>query len=148
MRMGDDSTAGHHRSSGASVNATVSDVQLASVLDTAVDGIIVIDDNAMILMFNKACERMFGYQAAEVVGRNVAMLMSAEDAARHDHIRSRYRPPASVGSSETVARFAAGGTTALFLRVSSLSGRPSPRRGDNSSGSCGTLRRAWTMSGG
>lgn len=91
MRMGDDSTAGHHRSSGASVNATVSDVQLASVLDTAVDGIIVIDDNAMILMFNKACERMFGYQAAEVVGRNVAMLMSAEDAARHDQYIEAYK---------------------------------------------------------
>jgi two-component system sensor kinase FixL len=91
MRMGDDSTAGHHCSSGASVHATVSDVQLASVLDTAVDGIIVIDDNAMILMFNKACERMFGYQAAEVVGRNVAMLMPPEEAARHDQYVEAYK---------------------------------------------------------
>jgi len=91
MRMGDDSTAGHHRSSGASVHATVSDVQLASVLDTAVDGIIVIDDNAMILMFNKACERMFGYQAAEVVGRNVAMFMPPEEAARHDEYVEAYK---------------------------------------------------------
>jgi two-component system, LuxR family, sensor kinase FixL len=47
---------------------TVSEVRLASVLDTAVDGIIIIDEHARMMMFNKACERMFGYEAAEVIG--------------------------------------------------------------------------------
>jgi two-component system, LuxR family, sensor kinase FixL len=84
MRMGEVSTAGHPRSNGASLQATVSDVQLASVLDTAVDGIIVIDEAATILMFNKACERIFGYEAAEVVGRNVSMLMPSEHAIQHN----------------------------------------------------------------
>ena len=52
-------------------------MRLASVLDTAVDGIIIIDEKARMMMFNKACERMFGYGAAEVIGRNVAMLTPA-----------------------------------------------------------------------
>jgi PAS domain-containing protein len=42
-------------------STTVSEVRLASVLDTAVDGIIIIDEHARMMMFNKACERMFGY---------------------------------------------------------------------------------------
>jgi two-component system sensor kinase FixL len=63
---------------------TVSDARLASVLDTAVDGIILIDEQARILVFNKACERLFGYTASEMVGRNVNSLMPAEYAREHD----------------------------------------------------------------
>ncbi|HJW78162.1 MAG: PAS domain-containing protein [Microvirga sp.] len=37
---------------------SVSDVRLASVLETAADGIIIIDEHARMMMFNKACERM------------------------------------------------------------------------------------------
>jgi two-component system sensor kinase FixL len=70
---------------------TVSGAQLASVLDTAVDGIIVIDENARMLMFNKACERMFGYQAAEVLGQNVAILTPPEHAAVHDSYIDNYK---------------------------------------------------------
>lgn len=91
MRMGDDSIRGHRRSGGTKSHATVSDVQLASVLDTAVDGIIVIDDDASILMFNKACETMFGYASHEVIGRNVSILMTAEDASQHNRYMEAYR---------------------------------------------------------
>src|SRR4051794_35439757 len=91
MRMGELSTPGHPRSNGASRQATVSDVQLASVLDTAVDGIIVIDEAATILMFNKACERIFGYEAGEVVGHNVAMLMPNELATQHSWYVDSYK---------------------------------------------------------
>lgn len=77
----------HARSESA---PSVSDVRLAIVLDTAVDGIIVMDETATILMFNKACERMFGYAASEVVGRNVAMLMPSEHSVRHDGYVSAY----------------------------------------------------------
>jgi two-component system sensor kinase FixL len=70
---------------------TVSGAQLASVLDTAVDGIIVIDENARMLMFNKACERMFGYQAAEVLGQNVAILTPPEHVDAHDGYIDNYK---------------------------------------------------------
>jgi PAS domain S-box-containing protein len=48
---------------------------LRVVLDTAVDGVIVIDASGTILVFNPACERLFGYRPDEAVGRNVSMLM-------------------------------------------------------------------------
>lgn len=69
---------------------TVSDVRLASVLDTAVDGIILIDEQARILVFNKACERLFGYTAAEVLGRNVKAIMPAEYSHQHDRFVADY----------------------------------------------------------
>jgi PAS domain S-box-containing protein len=49
--------------------------RLRAVVDTAVDGVILIDANGAILLFNPACERLFGYTAEEVMGRNVKMLM-------------------------------------------------------------------------
>ena len=46
-----------------------------AVLDTARDAIVSIDATGVVTLFNRTAERMFGYRAAEVVGRNVAMLM-------------------------------------------------------------------------
>jgi two-component system sensor kinase FixL len=69
---------------------TVSEARLASVLDTAVDGIILIDEQARILVFNKACERLFGYTAAEMLGRNVKAIMPPEYASEHDRYVSNY----------------------------------------------------------
>jgi len=69
---------------------TVSEARLLSVLDTAVDGIVVIDDRARVLVFNKACEVLFGYPAASVVGRNISFLMPPEYSAEHDAAVGHY----------------------------------------------------------
>ncbi|MBV6656563.1 MAG: PAS domain S-box protein, partial [Devosiaceae bacterium] len=69
---------------------SVSEVRLDSLLDTAVDGIILIDDEMKILVFNSACEELFGYSADEVIGSNVSMLMPREYAAEHDGYVERY----------------------------------------------------------
>jgi two-component system, LuxR family, sensor kinase FixL len=63
---------------------------LLSVLDTAVDAIIIIDDQARILVYNQACERLFGYKAAEVLGQNVRLIMPDEFARHHDRYLSDY----------------------------------------------------------
>jgi two-component system sensor kinase FixL len=68
----------------ADLPPTVSEARLASVLDTAVFGIIVIDERGRVLMYNKACERMFGWSAAEVIGNNVKMIMPPGYAREHD----------------------------------------------------------------
>lgn len=80
---------------GASTDAgpiyyTVSEARLLSVLNTAVDGIIVIDEQARILVFNKACEVLFGLSAAEVVGQNVKIIMPMDYARAHDQQLSNY----------------------------------------------------------
>src|SRR4051812_10825698 len=57
---------------------------LRAVVDTALSGVILIDARGRVLMFNPACERLFGYGAAEVLGQNVKMLMPAPYRGEHD----------------------------------------------------------------
>ncbi|WP_246708803.1 MULTISPECIES: PAS domain S-box protein [Bradyrhizobium] len=57
--------------------------RLTAIVETAVDGVILFDAQDRILLFNPACERLFGYRADEVMNRNVGMLMPEADAARH-----------------------------------------------------------------
>ena len=71
--------------------STVSQARLLSVLETAADGIIVIDDSGAILIFNKACEAMFGYPAADVLGQNIKLIMPAEYAVDHDTYIDNYK---------------------------------------------------------
>ena len=56
-----------------------SEARLKAVVETAVDGVILIDAQGSIRMFNPACERLFGYGADEVIGKTVQMLMPASD---------------------------------------------------------------------
>jgi two-component system sensor kinase FixL len=70
---------------------TLSEARLESVLETAPDGIIVMDEGSRLLIFNKACEQLFGYEAGEVLGENVAMLMPQEHHDNHDLYVQRYR---------------------------------------------------------
>lgn len=73
-----------------STHPSVSDARLLSVLSTAVDGIVVMDDRARILLFNQACEKLFGYIAEETFGQNVKMLMPEEYARAHDGYLRHY----------------------------------------------------------
>lgn len=69
---------------------TVSEARLHSVLDTAVDGIVVIDDRSRILVFNKACEQLFGLSAEDVMGKSIKVLMPPEFSTEHDGYVSSY----------------------------------------------------------
>ena len=72
------------------LSPTVSEARLHSVLDTAVDGIIVIDDRSRILVFNKACEQLFGLTAGEVMGQSIRVLMPPEFSNEHDRYVADY----------------------------------------------------------
>lgn len=63
---------------------------LGAIMDTAVDGIVVINGQAEILTFNRAAEHMFGYSAQEIVGQNVKVLMPAPYQDEHDGYLARY----------------------------------------------------------
>ncbi|HWO99999.1 MAG TPA: PAS domain S-box protein [Methylococcus sp.] len=63
---------------------------LRAVLDTLVDGIVVIDERGIVRLFTPSAERMFGYDRDEVLGRNVAMLMPSPYCEEHDSYLRRY----------------------------------------------------------
>ncbi|MDX6806858.1 PAS domain-containing sensor histidine kinase [Terrihabitans rhizophilus] len=52
--------------------------ELSAILDTATDGVLVLDGKGRILSVNRSAEALFGYEAAELQGRDVSMLLSAE----------------------------------------------------------------------
>ena len=58
--------------------------RLTAVVETAVDGFILIDSRGRILLFNPACERLFGYRADEVFQENVKLLMPRTYSLHHD----------------------------------------------------------------
>ncbi len=68
-----------------------SESQLRAVLETAIDAIITINDRGVVQSANPATERMFGYAAAELLGRNVSMLMPEPFRSEHDEYLARYR---------------------------------------------------------
>lgn len=61
-----------------------------AILETAVDGIICIDIDGRIAVFNQAAERMFGYAAGEVLGANIKMLMPEPYHEEHDDYLHNY----------------------------------------------------------
>jgi PAS domain S-box-containing protein len=58
--------------------------RLRAISDTAVDGIITINGQGIVQSYNVAAERLLGWRAEEVVGRNVDMLMPEPHRSAHD----------------------------------------------------------------
>jgi len=52
-----------------------SETRIRTIVDNVVDGIITIDEHGIIESFNPAAMTIFGYEADEVIGKNVNMLM-------------------------------------------------------------------------
>lgn len=78
----------HSRELHSKVEASKS--RLRATLDTAVDGIITIDSKGLIQGFNKSAERLFGWTAEEVLGRNIKVLMPEPDQSQHDSYLHNY----------------------------------------------------------
>jgi len=67
-----------------------SEARLRSIVEAAVDGIIVIDAHGTVEAFNRGAERLFGYEASEILGRSVKVLMPSPYREEHDGYIDRY----------------------------------------------------------
>ena len=95
--------------------------KLRRVIDSALDGMVVIDSSGTVLLYNAACERLFGYRAEEVLGNNVKMLMTTPNRKNHDtYIRNYLRTGTRriIGSGRDVTgRRKDGSTVPIRLSV-------------------------------
>ena len=64
---------------------------LQSIVETAIDGILLIDHCGKVLMVNSAVTALFGYTADEIEGENVSTLMPSPDRENHDSYIRNYR---------------------------------------------------------
>ncbi|MFB6452115.1 PAS domain S-box protein [Bradyrhizobium tunisiense] len=65
--------------------------QLQSILDTVPEAMVLIDEWGIMRSFSVTAERLFGWSAAEAIGKNVSILMPAPYRQEHDSYLDRYR---------------------------------------------------------
>lgn len=69
----------------------LSEQRLQTVIDAAIDVIILSDAHGQIILANKAVERLMGYTPDELIGQNVKVLMPGAFAHNHDQYMENYR---------------------------------------------------------
>jgi len=105
-------------------SARVDEARWRAVIDSAVDGIIVIDARGLIEAFNRAAQQMFGHSEEDVIGKNVSLLMPEPDHSRHDHYIDRHIQTGErriIGIGRAVTGLRRDGTTfPLHLSVGEM----------------------------
>ncbi|MFL5055404.1 MAG: PAS domain-containing sensor histidine kinase [Microvirga sp.] len=102
--------------------------ELSSILDTATDGVIVLDHAGRILSLNRSAEALFGYDQNEVAGERFVVLLAPEShGAALDYLEGlRADGVASLlnDGREVLGRVRQGGIIPLFMTVGRVSEGP------------------------
>ena len=108
----------------AKASATRLSSLIDTVLDTVVDGLVIIDRHGIIQSYNKACISLFGYSAEDVLDRNVKILMPEPYHSEHDryiaaHLETGVAKIIGTGR-EVMGRRKDGSTFPMELAVGAL----------------------------
>lgn len=90
MNTQEDYVPGPLEDAGPRIDTAFSAAEFDALLNAAVDGIIVTDRHGRILRMNSAAENMFGYQATEIAGQGIDIIMNTRDARNHDRYINNY----------------------------------------------------------
>lgn len=105
-------------------NMAENEARMRAIVETAVEGIITIDENGMVDSLNPAAERLFGFPASEIVGKNVRVLMPSPYREEHDSYLANYLKTGKkkiIGiGREVVGRRKDGTTFPLYLAVGEM----------------------------
>jgi PAS domain S-box-containing protein len=99
-------------------NHAVESTLLAAIVDSSDDAIISKTLDGVITTWNKAAEQIYGYQAEEMIGRSISLLMPPDRPDEMIEILDRIRAGERVGPYETTRRRKDGTTIAISLTVS------------------------------
>ena len=99
--------------------------RVLAIMDNIADAIVTITEQGLIESFNHAAERLYGYQAQEVLGKNVSLLMMEQDARNHDGYLQRYRESGrpgliGAGSREVLAKRKNGSSVPVELTIGEI----------------------------
>lgn len=102
--------------------------ELESVLDTATDGVIVLDETGRILSLNRTAEALFGYNQSDVVGDAITVLLSPEShIVALDYLEGLRSPGVASllnDGREVLGRVRQGGSIPLFMTMGQINDGP------------------------
>ena len=102
--------------------------ELESILDTATDGVIVLDETGRILSLNRSAEALFGYDQREVVGDAITVLLAPEShIVALDYLEGLRSPGVASllnDGREVLGRVSQGGTIPLFMTMGRVNDGP------------------------
>jgi PAS domain S-box-containing protein len=93
---------------------------LAKIVDSSDDAIVSKDLNGIILSWNIAAERMFGYTAAEAIGQSIRMIIPVVRLSEEDYVLAEIRAGKSIRHYETVRQRKDGTLIPISLTVSPI----------------------------
>jgi PAS domain S-box-containing protein len=99
-------------------NGDLARSRLAAIVESSDDAIVTKDLNGLITSWNAGAERLFGYRAAEVIGKPVNVLIPSEREDEEPSILQRIRSGQRIQSYETVRQRKDGSQVAISLTVS------------------------------
>jgi PAS domain S-box-containing protein len=94
--------------------------RLAAIVDSSDDAIISKDLDGIIQTWNRGAERIFGYAAAEVIGRSITVLIPDDRLTEERDVLARIRAGLPVEHFETVRRHKDGTPIDISLSVSPI----------------------------
>jgi PAS domain S-box-containing protein len=100
--------------------------ELESVLETATDGVVVVDREGLILATNRSVEALFGYESHELIGRSFVDLFAPEShRTAHDYLSGLMREGVARvlnDGREVIGRVQQGGLVPLFMTIGQIAG--------------------------
>ena len=93
---------------------------LAAIVESSDDAIIGKDLHAVITSWNQAAERLFGYTAAEAIGRSITFIIPADRLDEESNIMERIRRGGRVDPLETIRLRKNGSTVATSITISPI----------------------------
>jgi PAS domain S-box-containing protein len=100
--------------------AAVASRRLTAVVESSDDAIVTKDLNGIITSWNLAAERMFGYTAAEAIGRSIRILIPAELQSEEDDVLARVRAGNKIDHYETIRQRKDGTRLSISLTISPI----------------------------
>ena len=98
----------------------MTNARLAAIVDSSMDAIIGKDLDGIITSWNKSAERLFGYSAAETIGRSIKLIIPSDRLAEEEEILDKIRRGVGIQSLETQRQPKDGTLVDISLTVSPI----------------------------
>ena len=111
------------REQGGRFHAERAARRLIAIIESSDDAIVSKDLNGVVMSWNGAAERMFGYAAEEMIGESIRNIIPADRQREEDEVLSRIRRGERVSHFETIRRRKDGSMVPISLTVSPVRDR-------------------------